>query len=144
MPISTGLADTATRYMPKLFSPKAHALADYAFAGSLFLMSAFFWRKNKPASLGACVCGGAELANILLTDYPGGVSKTIPYPVHGKIDVALGALTALMPELMALDNAPEKKFFISQAAAMTAVANLTDFRPRRVRPQAARRYRNAA
>ena len=129
MPVSTGLANAATRYLPKMISPWSHALADYAVAGSFLLMGALFWRKNKRASLGALVCGGAELANNLLTDYPGGVSKTISFPVHGKIDVGLAGMTALTPEFMAFTREPEEKFFIGQAAVMTVVANLTDFSP---------------
>jgi hypothetical protein len=144
MPVSTGLANAATRYLPKMISPRGHALADYAVAGSFLLLGALFWRKNKRASLGALVCGGAELANSLLTDYPGGVSKTLSYPVHGKIDVGLAGMTALMPEFMAFNDEPENKFFIAQATLITAVANLTDFSRYRVRAYAARRQRNAA
>ena len=144
MPVSTGLANAATRYMPKMISPKGHALTDYAVAGTFLLMGALFWRRNKRASLGALVCGGAGLANNLLTDYPGGVSKTISFPVHGKIDVGLAGMTALMPEFMAFNYEPEKRFFIGQAALMTAVANLTDFSRYRVRAYAARRHHNAA
>ena len=144
MPVSTGLANAATRYLPKMISPKGHALADYVVAGSFLLMSALFWRRNKRASFGALVCGGAELANNLLTDYPGGVSTSISFPVHGKIDVGLAGMTALMPEFMAFNDEPEKRFFIGQAALMTAVANLTDFSRYRVRAYRARRYRNAA
>ena len=144
MPITTGLANAATRYMPKVISPRGHALADYAVAGAFLLMGALFWRRNKRASLGALVCGSAELANNLLTDYPGGVSKTLSFPVHGKIDVGLAGMTALMPEFMAFNYEPEKKFFIGQAALMTAVANLTDFSRYRVRASRVRRYKNAA
>ena len=133
MPVSTGLANAATRYLPKMISPKGHALADYVGAGSFLLMSALFWRRNKRASFGALVCGGAELANNLLTDYPGGVSKSISFPVHGKIDVGLAGMTALMPEFMAFNHEPGKRFFLGQAALMTAVANLTDFSRYRVR-----------
>jgi hypothetical protein len=144
VPISTGLANAATRYLPKVISPKGHALADYAVVGSFLLMGALFWRRNKPASIGALVCGGTGLANNLLTDYPGGISKAISFPVHGKIDVGLAGMTALMPEFMAFNHEPQKKFFIAQAALMTAVANLTDFSRYRVRAYAARRHKNAA
>jgi hypothetical protein len=113
--------------MPKIISPKAHAVVDYVTAGAFLLTAAFYWSRNKRAALGAFVCGGAELATSLLTDYPGGVKKVISFRNHGRIDLGLAAMTATMPEFMGFRHDREKSFFLAQAALITAVTDLTDF-----------------
>jgi len=127
MPILTRATHVLTRRMPKIISPKAHAVVDYVTAGAFLLTGAFYWSRNKRAALGAFVCGGAELATSLLTDYPGGVKKVISFRNHGRIDLGLAAMTATMPEFMGFRHDREKSFFLAQAALITAVTDLTDF-----------------
>jgi hypothetical protein len=133
MPVITAVANTLTKPLPRVLSPKAHAVADYLTIGSLLAAAALFWCRNPKASLGAIVCAGAGLATSLLTDYPGGVAKVISYPTHGKIEIGLAAMMATVPEFLAFNDDKEKKFFLAEAAAVTAVSNLTDFRPKPVR-----------
>ena len=127
MPILSSATHVLTRRMPKIISPKAHAVVDYVTAGAFLLTGAFYWSRNKRAALGAFVCGGAELATSLLTDYPGGVKKVISFRNHGRIDLGLAAMTATMPEFMGFRHDREKSFFLAQAALITAVTDLTDF-----------------
>ena len=131
MPISTALIDEATRRSPKFISPKAHAAIDYLMIGAFFVSGALFWRRNRRAGFGALLCGGAELANSLLTDYPGGIARTISFPLHRKIDFGIAAMTATMPEFMSFHHHPEKKFFGTQAAVITGITNLTNVGRRR-------------
>jgi len=133
MPIVTGVANTLTKSLPRVLSPKAHAIADYLTIGSLLAAGLFFRRRNPRAALGAVVCAGAGLATSLLTDYPGGVARLISYPTHGKIEIGLAAMMATVPEFLAFHDDKEKNFFLAEAAAVTAVANLTDFRSGPVR-----------
>jgi hypothetical protein len=127
MPILTSATHVVTRRMPKIISPKTHAVVDYVTAGAFLLTGAFYWSRNKRAALSAFVCGGAELATSLLTDYPGGVKKVISFRNHGRIDLGLAAMTATMPEFMGFRHDREKSFFLAQAALITAVTDLTDF-----------------
>src|SRR6266446_9875481 len=127
MPMLTSATHVLTKRMPKIISPKAHAVADYFTAGAFLLTGAIYWSRNKRAALGAFVCGGAELATSLLTDYPGGVKKVISFRNHGRIDLGLAAMTATMPEFMGFRHDREKPFFLAQAALITAVTDLTDF-----------------
>jgi hypothetical protein len=129
MPMLYAAADNLTRRLPKLISPKTHAIVDYATIGAFLVAGAVFWRTNRPAARAALVCAGAELALNLLTDYPGGVTKTVGFPVHGKVDLGLAALTATMPELLNFRGG--RSFFLAQSGITTAVANLTRFNPRR-------------
>jgi len=121
-----GVAMAAGR-MPKKISPRVHAALDYAVAGSFMLMGALFWKRNRRAALGSLLCGGATAALSLLTDYPGGVAKVIPYSVHGQIDGGLIAMTASIPRVMNIEDERAAKFFSRQALAKTAITAMTDF-----------------
>jgi len=125
-----GVAMAAER-MPKKISPRVHAALDYAVAGSFVLMSALFWKRNRRAALGSLLCGGATAALSLLTDYPGGVAKVIPYSVHGQIDGGLIAMTASIPRVMNIEDERAVRFFSRQALAKTAITAMTDFDGRR-------------
>ena len=126
MAVVNNVAGSVTKRLPKVLSPKGHAIADYITAGAFLIAAALFWRKNKRAALGSLVCGGADLALSLLTDYPGGVTDFISFPTHCKIDVGLAAMVAEMPRFMKFEEDKEKKFFILQGAGIVATANLTD------------------
>ena len=127
-----GVALVAGR-MPKKISPRAHAALDYAIAGSFALMGAVFWKRNRRAAFGALFCGGATAAVSLLTNYPGGVKKVIPYPMRQQIDTGLVAMTAAMPRLMNIEDEHEAKYFSRQALVRTAITAMTDFDHRRAK-----------
>ena len=113
MPILNNLAKIVAKPIPRSVSPEAHAFFDYTTI-ALFLMSAgLFWQRSKRASVASLICGGAELAVVLLTDYPGGLKKVINFRTHGEIDLGLAALTATMPEFLAFKNDVGEKVFPS-------------------------------
>jgi hypothetical protein len=118
---------TAANRMPKVISPKTHAIIDYATAGAFFLAGALMWRRHKRAAISSFICGAAETATAMMTDYPGGVTPVIDFETHGKMDAGLSALTATMPTLMAFGDDREAMFFRGQAVGMAAVTGLTDF-----------------
>ncbi|MBZ5509342.1 MAG: hypothetical protein LAO78_28120 [Acidobacteriia bacterium] len=127
MPILDRAAKFATNKMPKVISPKTHAIIDYAMAASFFGMAAFFWRRNKRAAVSALVCGTAETITALCTDYPGGIVDEISFETHGTIDFGLSGLVASMPDMLRFSKEPESRFFRAQGLALAAIAGLTDF-----------------
>ena len=117
----------AAEKLPKVIGPKAHAIIDFAVAGSFVAMGAIWLGSHKRAAIGSFICGGAALTNSLLTDYPGGVADVISFETHGKIDVGLAAATALMPKLLGFSDEGPAWFFRAQSGAETVVVGLTDF-----------------
>ncbi len=113
--------------MPKVIKPKAHAVIDYLVAGSFFIAARILSRRNKRAAISSLICGGATAVNSALTDYPGGIRKSLSFQTHGKLDAALAALTATMPRLMGFGEDSESKFFTMQSMIETAVIAATDF-----------------
>jgi len=47
--------------LPKVVSPKGHAIADYSTAALFLLGSALFWKKSKRAAVASLICGAAEV-----------------------------------------------------------------------------------
>ncbi len=116
-----------TDRMPKVITPKAHALIDYVMVAAFFTAGALFWRRHKRASISSFVCGAAATTNALLTDYPGGVWKVMDYETHGKIDAGLAGITATMPSAMFFRGDDEAGFFLTAGIVETAATALTDF-----------------
>ena len=126
MPVlQKGVAAVANR-MPKVISPKAHAIIDYATIGGWFALGAWMMGRSKRAGISALICGGAELATTLLTDFPGGVADIISFPTHLKIDMGLAATATALPNFMGFDDEDEAKWFRVMGLNMTAVGAMTN------------------
>lgn len=128
MPLMEKGVETIANRMPKIISPKAHAIIDYGMAGSFIVAGAVAWKgEHKAAALSSWIVAGAELALSMMTDYPGGVAKLISFPTHGKIDAGMSGLIGSMPNLMRFSDEWPSWFFRSQGMTMAAVTGLTDF-----------------
>jgi hypothetical protein len=127
MPFLDKAAKRIADRLPSVISPKTHAIIDYATAAAFLAASGLLWRKNRPAALGSLICGGSELLISMLTDYAGGVAKSISFPQHGRIDAGLAGMTGTMPAFLGFAETPQARFFRMQAIAKAAVAGLTDF-----------------
>jgi hypothetical protein len=135
MPLLNTAARMLAKPVPRIVSAEAHAILDYIMVGSSFMSALWFWRKSKRAAVAALISGGAELAVSLLTDYPGGVMRIISFRKHREIDFGLGAMTATLPEFLAFQDEPEKKFFLAQGAMISLLSELTTVPSRSVSPE---------
>ncbi|MGZ4816271.1 MAG: hypothetical protein ACXVZV_12730 [Terriglobales bacterium] len=127
MPIMQKGIAALSDHLPKVISPKTHAIADYATLGGLVLMGVLFWKRRRRAAIGAIACAAAEAANTLLTDFPGGVTDAIDFHTHGRIDYALAAATSALPNFLGFGDEPEAKFFRMVGINVTTIAAMTDF-----------------
>jgi len=114
--------------LPKAISPKTHAIIDAGIAGAFFLGAGLLWGTSKRAAIASLVCGAAETAAILLTDYPAGLAKIIPFETHGRIDATLSGTVAMLPTVLGLGGRKRGLFFRLQALGIGANASMTDFR----------------
>ena len=127
MPIAHKAAKAVAPKLPKMISPTAHAVIDYAMFGTFFTAGALLWRKNKRASLAAYLCADIVGSLVFLTDMPGGVWKKISFETHGRIDPGLSALAASIPEMLAFKDEREAKLFHGMGIAMAVMGGLTDY-----------------
>lgn len=125
MAVLNSLTKIVAKPIPRIVSRKTHAMVDYANVGLFLGTAALFWRRNRRAAMASLICGGAELALVLLTDYPGGVNKVISFSTHRELDYSLAAMAASMPESLAFEGHDETKFFRVQGALITLLGELT-------------------
>lgn len=125
MPTLNSLMKMVAKPIPRMVRPKAHAVIDYVSVGLFLGAAARFWRRNRRAAGASLMCGGAELALMLLTDYPGGVTDLISFRTHRELDYGLAALAAAIPAALASAGDDETKFFRIQGALITLLGELT-------------------
>jgi hypothetical protein len=138
--LQTGI-NALTNRMPKVISPKTHAVIDYLTAGSFLVTGALLWNRNKRAAVGSMVCGIMEAQTAMITDFPGGLTPLISFETHGKIDAGFAGFVSMLPNLLAFSDEPEAMFFRGQGLAIAGVTGLTDFGDERRSTRREQRYR---
>lgn len=117
----------AIKPLPRMISPKGHAVIDVMIAGIFLATAGVFWRRNRRAAAASLLCGGTQLGVSALTDYSGWDRKPIRFSSRRKLDLGLAAMTAAMPELLNFEEESERKFFVTQGLAITVANELTRF-----------------
>jgi len=112
--------------MRRLLSPRNHGYIDYLAVGLLLLAPTLFRFSGFPAVLCyvlAVVQGGMSL----LTAYPLGVAKLIPFTVHGTIELITSVALVIVPFLGFADMVRARNFFIVSGIALFAVWLTTNY-----------------
>lgn len=112
---------------PKLISPGAHAALDYGVASSYFALWARMRERNSAAAALACVNGCMVLGLALMTDYPGGVFRTISFKTHRTMDWIQAGMAALGPMALGFGRGPDAMPFYGQAMSEVGVIAATDW-----------------
>jgi hypothetical protein len=125
--VTNAVVEGLEKRLPKVIGARTHGIIDYCHA-ALFLGLAYFLRKSEPrAALAAAVTGTLILAESLLTDYPLGAAKLIPFEVHGKMDAALAGSSFLMPGIFGFSGTPAAKVFQANGFAEGTVVGMTNW-----------------
>jgi hypothetical protein len=113
----------------KPLKPLPHAVADYALGGMLLAAPWLFgFSRNRKATVNAVASGASVLALSLMTRYPLGVCKWVPFRVHGYIEAAAGALTAAAPWTLGFSrNRAATLTHVASGLATLAVFAVTDY-----------------
>jgi hypothetical protein len=108
-------------------SPAAHAVLDYAVAGTFFAAGAWLRRRHRAAASLAFANGAMVAGMSMLTDYPGGVFPVLPFRGHRVGDILQAAFAGLGPALFGFAGHEDAKFFYAQAASEIGVIAATDW-----------------
>ena len=112
-------------------------MIDYCHA-AFFLGMAYVCRKSEPrAALAALLTGSFVLVQSLLTDYPLGAKKVIPFKVHGQMDAAFAASSFMVPRMFGFSDSPAASVFRGNSFVEAAVVGATDFSSERARSEEA-------
>lgn len=124
--------------MIKLLNPAVHGALDYALAVLFLLAPSLFGYGGFAATL-SYIIGVVYIAASLLTRYPLGAIKLIPFPVHGVLEAIMAASWIACPWVFGFAaEAAARNFFVIAGIGLLAVVALTDYKS-----TGARTYRGA-
>jgi hypothetical protein len=113
--------------MKRPLNPRAHGYIDYLAVAALLLAPTLFNFSGLPAALCyvlAVVQGGMSL----LTAYPLGAAKVIPFPLHGAIEAVTSVALVIAPFLLGFsDISAARNFFIVGGIALFLVWLTTNY-----------------
>lgn len=114
--------------MKKVLTPKTHGILDYVLAIAFILAPAIFGFTETAATL-SYIIGVLYIGTSLLTRYPLGAIKVIPFPVHGVLESVMAVLWIVLPWIagFAFDGAA-RNFFVVAGIGLLIVAFLTDYK----------------
>jgi hypothetical protein len=115
---------------PKPLKPLPHGIIDYAMAGTLMAAPWLFgFSRNKKATTNAVISGAAVLGLSLMTRYPLGAVKKIPFSTHGVIETLAAVMTAAAPWTMGFaHNRSARLTHVLSGLATLGVVAVTDYR----------------
>jgi hypothetical protein len=125
--VQTDDLTTITERVPRFIDAKGHAVLDYLTAGTFFALGfAMLGRHSRAAGL-AFANGASVLAVSLLTDYPGGVFRTLSFKTHRTMDIIQAGMSAAGPALLGFAGDPEAQAFHGQALLESGVIAATNW-----------------
>ncbi len=113
--------------MLKKLNPTVHGALDYALALAFLFMPGVIGFPNQAANLSQLI-GLAYLGVSLLTRYPLGALKLIPFPAHGVLESIMAASWIALPWVVGFDDhGPARTFFVAAGVGLLGVVLLTDY-----------------
>jgi hypothetical protein len=135
MNLTNTVIESMENKLPKVIDARTHGVIDYMHA-AFFLGVAWFCRKSNPrGALAAGITGAFILTESLMTDYPLGAFKKIPFEDHGRIDAGFAASSMMMPGLFGFEGTGLSRVFKANAFAEAAVVGMTDWNSEHARAE---------
>jgi hypothetical protein len=112
----------------KYLNPRVHGYIDYIAILFLFVAPSVIGFSGMPATL-FYVIGIAYLAMVLLTAYPLGLVKLIPFPVHGIVEIVAAIGLVLLPWVTGFaDNSAARNTYLFVGIVLFLVWLTTDYK----------------
>jgi hypothetical protein len=121
--------------MPKVLDARTHGMIDYAHAAFFLGMAWFCRNSNRRAALAALITGSFVLVESMLTDYPLGVKKVIPFATHGRMDAGFAAASLMMPKMFGFEETAAAKVFHGNGYLEGTVVGMTDWDSEKAREE---------
>jgi hypothetical protein len=119
----------------KVLNPTVHGVLDYGLA-LLFLVLPGMLDFPPPAAAASYVIGSVYIVASLVTRYPLGLLKWIPFPVHGVIESLMAVSWIALPWLMGFaEHAASRNFFVAAGVGLLAVVAMTNYRAAELDPR---------
>ena len=112
----------------RILSPRVHGVIDLVTVLVLLLAPTLIGLGGSPAAI-AYSLAAIHLLLTLLTRFPMGVWKTIPFVYHGIVELIVGVALLLLPSYAGYGpGSPAKRFYLVMGAVILVVWALTAYR----------------
>jgi hypothetical protein len=113
----------------KVLSPRVHGMLDYGTI-ALFALAPTIFNFDGPYATACYVLAAGYLLITLMTDFPMGVMRLIPFPMHGGLELVSGLALLAAPFLFGFhdDNHEARNFFMGMGILFLGSWLLTDWR----------------
>jgi len=116
----------------RVIGPLAHGIIDYAMVILLVVGPSVAGFRNPKQVM---MCYGLAAAHFLLTfitRFPLGVLKSLPFVLHGMVEIVVAILLIILPWLANFSaGVNSRNFFVAIGAIILIIWMLTDFRGKR-------------
>jgi hypothetical protein len=112
----------------RFLSPRVHGVIDLVTVVVLLLAPIVLGLGGSPAAI-AYSLAAIHLLMTLFTRFPMGVWKTIPFFVHGIVELIVGVALLILPSYAGYGpGSPARRFYLAMGAAILIVWALTAYR----------------
>jgi hypothetical protein len=113
----------------KVVSPRVHGMLDYGTI-ALFALAPTLFDFVGPYATACYVLAGGYLLITLLPDFPMGVLRLIPFPMHGGLELVSGLALLASPFIFGFhdDNHEARNFFMGMGILFLGSWLLTDWK----------------
>ena len=114
----------------RILDARVHGLLDLAFVLIFLLAPLVYGLGGSPAAISYALAA-VHLVLTLLTRYPMGLRKVIPFVAHGIIELLVGVFLVVLPTIAGYaPGSPARRFYTVIGAAILVIWILTDYRNR--------------
>ena len=111
----------------RILDARIHGLLDLVAVFAFLIGPLLFGLGGSPAAI-SYTLAVVHLAMTLLTRFPMGRWKAIPFPVHGIVELAVGVALLILPSFAGYSpGSPARRFFLGMGAAILIVWALTAY-----------------
>lgn len=112
----------------RILSPWVHGVIDFITVAVLVLGPIVVGLGGSPAAI-AFTLAAVHLLLTLLTNFPMGVWKKIPFFVHGIVELVVGIALLVLPSFAGYGpGSPARRFYLAMGAVILVVWALTAYR----------------
>ena len=112
----------------RFIDARVHGLLDLAFVVIFLLAPLVYGLGGSPAAI-SWILAVIHLALTLLTRFPMGIRKVIPFVTHGIIELLVGVFLVTLPTIAGYGpGSPARRFYTVIGAVILVIWVLTDYR----------------
>jgi hypothetical protein len=112
----------------KILSPRVHGYLDYLVVVAFALAPTLLDFSKTPATI-SYVLAAVHLTETLITKFPLGLIKILPFTVHGSIEFVLSFVLVAMPWIFGYADEPAaRNYYVASGIGLFLVWVMTDYK----------------